>query len=192
MTLFPASHRTPHAQDFRTWSTSLRLDGSILNVKIWAKSGSPTTLEIRQGGKLLARKQEARLFYEEEVHPYLWVRRRTALLAYAAGPSTGSGFYASVWRISKRGRGLDPVREFRDGDLRQWRRGGVVREFRPAKYATAELERALHDLYDARNIDRHFIICYQFDRQAERFRFLGYRIVPPTYPWPETVRLPSR
>ena len=150
-----------------------------------------TRLRIFAHDRVLATAQDS-LYYDDAVKPYLWIGRDAAYLAYAADPAAGSGQFASVWKIASGGRAVRQIGMLRYADLRAWRTGGVLREFRPPHYATEELERALPSVFDARYRDERFILRYRFDHRVGRFRFVGYHAVPWTYPWPETVRFPAR
>ena len=116
--------------------------------------------------------------------------KKAILLEYAAFPGAGSGIYASIWKISEGGKRIERLGLFRNADLRDWFTRGIVREFRPAKYATQDLVWAISDVFDEVYRDKAFIIRYRFDRRIQRFRYLGHQIVPRTYAWPEAVRLP--
>ena len=160
-----------------------------LTVEVRRARGNPTEIVVSGASGILGRVEDT-VYGDPSIEPFLVVRDKAILLAYAAFPSVGSGVYASIWKISGGGTRIERSGLFRYADLREWLTGGIVREFRPAKFATGDLVRSIPDVFDERYLDKAFIIRYRFDRPTGRFRYLGYQIVSRTYGWPEAVRLP--
>ena len=176
-----------------TWSMRITLGGKPLTLRIWKKRSAPTKVEVLRRRHVIALMEDD-LYFDGSPQPRVWPRGREAILAYAANPGAGSGQYASLWRIGDRGRRLVRLGSFRNADLRDWPRRGIVREIRPTKYATADILKAFPMAFDEeRYRDARFVVAYRYSREAGRLRLVGVRLATEAEldTWPYAVRFPG-
>jgi hypothetical protein len=84
--------------------------------------------------------------------------------------------------------------EFRNADLRDWPTRWIVREIRPAKYATEAILRAYPRAFEeGRYRDARFVVTYRYDERARSIKPVSVRLASraEARDWPYAVRFPG-
>ncbi|RYG37818.1 hypothetical protein EON81_05470 [bacterium] len=179
------------ARERPVWSKTISLQKVSLTLRVWKFRNAPTEVEISRGGGVIGSASDEALYFYESVRPYIWIDGNAAVLVYAASPGAGTGQYASMWKIGDHGRRIEPIGSFLYGDLRKWRSHGIVREFRPTKYATEDILKVFPTIFDDERFrNKWFALRYKFNRRTKHFTLIRVRIATKAESGGDSVHFP--